>query len=517
MEILKTSQPISWLDGVDLNGNVIQKDHELNGQNIAGKELHIPGSIGSTVGSYKIYSLAKRGFAPKKIIIENKDDAITIWGAIFGKIPFEISGWKPQKVDIDKIEKLNLSEEIKEKLVKIAELYETDEFIETKNLPKQISGVSYKTITDAGLNLIEDLAEDFRVNQLSMLNPAGMDLTRWREQRVPKDFAEKQIRIIKAYEKMGAMITCTCTPYHLPRIYSLISRLKSFGNVNLHWAESSAVVYANSVLGLRTNREGLSALFYAIAGFAPVYGLHLDENRNPNIKIKVEANLKTINDFATFGYWLGEKIKDKIPYISGIKKSSPSLNFRSLYHGIAEIPFLERLKALGAAGAASGSLALFHVEGITPEAVRKSIFLDRIEDTLFFEEIDLKSTKEKLNTGEEKDVDLVAFGCPHSSLDEIKTISKYLFGKKIRDGVDLWVCTSRDVKMQADNLGYTLTIEDAGGKVFCDTCMIVAPIEDIGYKTTATNSAKAAYYLTRFCKQKVVYGDVKEIIKLVVK
>jgi len=241
-------------------------------------------------------------------------------------------------------------------------------------------------------------------------------------------------------------------------------------------------------------------LIYAFAGHIPLYGLHFDENRNPDIEIKVDADLETINDFGTLGFIIGKEVKGKIPYLTGIKGPVS----------------LDKLKSLGAAAAASGSVKLYHVEGITPEARMKTISLDGLEEELVVNDRDILNAKMGLSKGNPEEIDLVAFGCPHASHREIAEIAKYLDGKKTKPDVDLWICTSRAMKAWSDAFGYTDTIEEAGGKIYCDTCMVVAPIEDIGYKTTATNSGKAAKYLPNFCKQEVVYDRIDKIIEMVV-
>jgi hypothetical protein len=320
-----------------------------------------------------------------------------------------------------------------------------------------------------------------------------MDLEDWRALGIPEEFAEKQKEVIDIYRRMGATPTVTCTPY-------LIGSMPApFTDAFL--SESSVVSFANSVLGVRTNREsGLSTLLYAIAGYGPRYGLHLPENRNPRVEIHVDCELKGVVDFSLFGYRLGELVKGRIPYITGIESR----------------PTLEEFKVLSAAGAASGSIDLYHIAEITPEAQAKLISLDRIEERIDVTRDSLNEVKRKLNTGNVGDVDLVTFGCPHASLDEVKEIATLLEGKRIRDGVTLWVCTSRAVKDMSKRLGYVDTVEAAGGKVVADTCMVVAPIEDMGYATTATNSGKAAKYLPRFCKQHVVFDSTEEIIRKIV-
>jgi predicted aconitase/predicted aconitase with swiveling domain len=491
MEELETKQQISWLDDVDKNGVIINKEHELYGKSISGKVLHFPSASGSTVGSDRIVNLAINGFGPKKIIID-KADPITMWGAILGKIDIEIKGMKKKIVDRSKLERLGIDPEIADFLARAGELLGTDEFIPADYV--QISGVSYKTITETGLELRRHFGSKyhFRASHVT-INPAGMDMQDWRKQGIAEDFAKKQIEIIQIYMKMGAMPTITCTPY-------LVSEMPPPFTDNF-FSESSAIAYVNSVLGVRTNREsGLSTLLYAIAGYGPRYGLHLQENRNPKVAVKVETELNGVLDFGLLGYKLGEIAKGRIPYITGIKR----------------MPNVEEFKVLGAAGAASGSIDLYHIEGITPEAKNNMINLNSIEESIEIERSDLDEAKAKLNTGKAEDLDFVAFGCPHATLNEIKEIAHLLEGKKIRKGVTLWISTSRAVKDMAEKLGYNAVIEAAGGSIAADTCMVVAPIEDIGFKTTATNSGKAAKYLPRFCRQNVVFDTTESIINKII-
>ena len=146
-------------------------------------------------------------------------------------------------------------------LVKLGEIYGADRMIPVSSV--QVAGVSYKSIGDPGLEFLEDLAAGgTRVRVLTTLNPAGMDLIDWRKLGVPLDFAAKQLKIIEAFRRMGAAMTITCTPY-------LAGNLPRFAE-HIAWSESSAVSFANSVIGARTNREGgPSALAAAICGVTP--------------------------------------------------------------------------------------------------------------------------------------------------------------------------------------------------------------------------------------------------------
>ena len=368
-------------------------------------------------------------------------------------------------------------------LVRLGEIYGADRMIPASSA--QVAGVSYKSIGDPGVEFLEDYAaRGAKVSIVTFLNPAGMDIEDWQKLNIPPGFAEKQLRIMDAFRKMGIVVSATCTPYlagNLPRFREHIA-----------WSESSAISFSNSVIGARTNREGgPSALAAALCGVTPNYGLHLDENRKPQMLVEVDAKLEDSADFGALGYIVGKQIKNRIPYFKGIKDADT-----------------DQLKALGAAMAASGAVALYHVEDLTPEA---HLMETKGLEKLSVSDKDLNETFSKLSTG--KDPDIVILGCPHSSLKEIMTVSRKLERKKLTK--PLWICTSRMVKEAANRMGFTQTIEAAGGKVVADTCMVVSPIEDMGYKTTAVNSGKAANYLPGFCKQNVIFGRLDSILEKV--
>lgn len=366
-------------------------------------------------------------------------------------------------------------------LVRLGEIYGAEKMIPVGSV--QVAGVSYKSIGDPGLEFLEDFAaKGAKVKVLTYLNPAGMDMENWKEIGFPEDFASHQIRIMEAFRKMGIVVTATCTPY-------LAGNLPRFGE-HIAWSESSAVSFSNSVIGARTNREGgPSALAAAICGVTPDYGLHLDENRQPDIVIDVDTDLEFNVDFGALGYHVGKQVKNKIPYFKGIKNANT-----------------DQLKALGAAMAASGAVALYHAENLTPEA--------RDFDTSGLEKIhvgadEIKATFDKLNTGETPDIAIL--GCPHASLREIGSLAEKVAGKTLKKPI--WICTSRVMKEAATRMGFTEIIEAAGGRVVADTCMVVSPIEDMGFKTTGVNSGKAANYLPGFCNQNVIFQSVDDLVK----
>ncbi|MEM4336217.1 MAG: aconitase X catalytic domain-containing protein [Candidatus Anstonellales archaeon] len=370
------------------------------------------------------------------------------------------------------------TQEAMEILVALAKIYDAKNMIPVSSA--QIAGVSYATIGDAGLEYLKEFArKGAKVRIPAFLNPAGMDLEQWKEMRVPEEFAKKQIEIMNAYINMGVHPTATCTPY-------LIGIRPKRGE-HVAWSESSAVVFANSVLGARTNREGgPSALAAAMCGVTPNYGLHLDENRFCSLLVEVEAKLEKISDFGALGYHVGALAKGKNPAFFGIKKATE-----------------DQLKSLGAAMAASGSVALYNMKNITPEYR----VIDRPEKITITER-EIKETKEKLS--ETKKVELMTFGCPHASIEEIKEIAEKIKGKKLK--CELWICTARKTKEKADRLGLTKIIQKAGGRIVADTCMVVSPLYEMGYRKTSTNSGKSAKYLRDLCRQKVFFGELEEMV-----
>lgn len=368
-------------------------------------------------------------------------------------------------------------------LVRLGEIYGADKMIPVSS--SQVAGVSYKSIGNPGVEFLEDYADSgAKVKIVTFLNPAGMDIEDWQKLNVRPSFAEKQLRIMNAFRKMGVVVSATCTPYlagNLPRFREHIA-----------WSESSAISFSNSVIGARTNREGgPSALAAALCGVTPNYGLHLDENRRPQVVVQVETKLEDSADFGALGYVVGKQVKNRIPFFKGIS-------------GVDS----DQLKALGASMAASGAVALYHMEEVTPEA---HLMNTKGLETISVGHKELDETFSKLSTGE--DPDIVILGCPHSSLKEIMTVARKVEGKKLKK--PMWICTSRMVKEAANRMGFTRTIEAAGGKIVADTCMVVAPIEDMGYKTTAVNSGKAANYLPGFCKQNVVFARIDTILEKV--
>tara|TARA_B100001121_G_scaffold69905_1_gene61820 strand:+ start:1001 stop:2716 length:1716 start_codon:yes stop_codon:yes gene_type:complete len=332
-----------------------------------------------------------------------------------------------------------------------------------------VSGVSPLTGGDGLIKFLEDLVSDSDGTAVveTSLNSAGCDRNRFEEMDIPvKDYVEKQQMILDSYEKLGIELSLSCTPY---------DNILEKGNAS--WAESNAVCFANSYSELRTNREsGLSALATSLSGYTPEYGLLLDENRVPNIKINVLCELNEPVDYSILGDWIGKQIDPKwklefgpIPHIHGIKEFD-----------------LESKKALTAASANYGSALLF-VDSFTrdPDKTNYQAEID-------FDYQDLQKRYSEL--APKTKVDLVTIGCPQASIEEIERTAELVDGKKIPEK-RLWVFTSAINFDKAKKEGYVDIIESAGGMVLRETCPEVVHYNHDKVKHILTNSMKAEHYL----------------------
>ena len=344
-------------------------------------------------------------------------------------------------------------------------IYEAEEMLPVTSV--QIAGVSYANLGEAGLQFLAEMADGGgKAQVLTTLNPAGMDTENWQALGIPEDFARDQMRVLDAFARMGVITTCSCTPY-------LFGNTPHFGE-HIAWAESSAVCYANSVLGARTNREGgPSALAASLTGFTPAYGMHLEANRRPTITIEVDAEMTENHHFGALGKCIGDRLEGRgkrpVPYILGIPQAS-----------------VEQLKSFCASIATYGGTALFHMPGITPEAERYAAPAEKI----IIHQADIEAVIAEVNDPADE-VDFVSLGCPHLSLREIARIAELLDGKQVTK--EFWITTARPTKQIADRMGYSQIIEAAGAKFAADTCCVVAPIQG-RFKTLVTDSAKACYY-----------------------
>jgi predicted aconitase len=376
-------------------------------------------------------------------------------------------------------------------LAALGTIYDADKLIPVTSV--QIAGVSYANLGEAGLDFLSEIAEGGgRVRVLTTLNPAGMDFENWQVLGISAEFAENQKRVIDVFARMGVITTCSCTPY-------LFGNTPHYGE-HIAWAESSAVCYANSVLGARTNREGgPSALAAALTGVTPAYGYHLDENREPTVKVEVEipTSLETeelgTHHFGALGKVIGNKLEGEthkqVPTIAGIPQAS-----------------VEALKSFCASIATYGGVGLFHMQGITPEAAQ----MTPPESVIAISWSEVLTEIDAMSDANPEDVDFVSLGCPHLSIKEIARIAELLEGRQVKK--EFWITTARPTKQIADMMSYTRVIEASGAKFAADTCGVVAPIKG-RFHALATDSAKACYYAYGKNNFKTVFLPFDEVVR----
>jgi predicted aconitase len=369
----------------------------------------------------------------------------------------------------------------------------------------QIAGVSYKNLGDAGVQFLKEwAAEGAQVRVPTTLNPAGMEMDRWEEMGIDPSFARPQLSAIDAFTTMGVTPTMSCTPYLFP------GYTPRRGD-HLAWAESSAVVFANSIIGARSNREGgPSALAAAIVGRTPRYGYHLDEERLADMVVEVRCPVRDVADFGALSYVVGKQVGNATLWFADLAGALPPLPEDITLGGAAG----DRLKTLGAGLAAYGAVALFHIAGYTPEARdlgerlikpnARRLVIDSLDPgyTVMDADPDLRQ------------IDLVTIGCPHASLSEIEQIAGMLQGQRV--ATQLWVTTARITRDRAREAGWVRAIEDAGGQVVADTCAVVAPVRSIGITTMATNAGKMACYAPAHSKVKMRYGSLEQCVEAAV-
>ena len=340
-----------------------------------------------------------------------------------------------------------------------------------------VSGVSPLTGGHGLRRFLADLAgDDLGIVEIpTTLNSAGCDKEKMKEMDIEtEDFLKHQFEIVHAYSELGIEATLSCTPYD-----------RGIENEGIgSWAESNAVAFSNSYTSLITNREsGLSALATALTGWAPKWGLHLDDNRIPNIHVEVDCELEYIADWSVLGDWIGKQIQPDWNLPWGMM---PHIT------GLPEYISFEQKKALTAAAANYGCPMLW-AQGISPEPPEYMP-----EGNLIFTKDALMQRYDDLApTGQ---VDLVVIGCPQASVGEVRTTAAAVrnrmeLGQRIQDQ-RLWVFTSGHNHELLDQEGTLDVLEEAGALILKDTCPEVTPYNRTRYNHLLTNSLKAEHYLT---------------------
>lgn len=352
-------------------------------------------------------------------------------------------------------------------------------------------------IGEAGLEYAEKLASlGAKVAVPTTLNVSGVDEHHWQEWSVPPNWASGARRQMAAYQSMDAVPTWTCAPYQ--------TEFKPKFGQQIAWGESNAIVFANSVIGARTERyPDLFDVCCAITGRAPAMGLHLTENRAGQLLLNlknVPASLQMRDDFyPVLGHWLGKISGGRIPVVAGLEVK----------------PNEDQLKALGAGAACSGAVAMFHLVGITPEApTLESAFQGKQPaETHEVGMHELRTARQDLTHGFSGKLDMVVLGSPHFSLAEFKQLAPLLRGKKRHNNVRFLVTSSRIMAQLAREAGYMKIIEDFGGQLTVDTCILTSPMLPAEIHNLMTNSAKFSYYAPGLLNKTISYGSLEDCVQ----
>lgn len=365
----------------------------------------------------------------------------------------------------------------------------------------QIAGVSYKNLGDAGVQFLSEwAAEGAQVRIPTTLNPMGMERGKWQGWGIQPSFANPQLSVVDAFARMGVTPTMSCTPYLFPQY-------KPRRGDHLAWAESSAVAFANSVIGARSNREGgPSAIAAAIVGRTARYGYHLDSNRRANWIVEIRCPVQSVADFGALSYAVGKAVGNGVPWFADLAAALPPLPGDLTLGGLAG----DRLKTLGAGLAAYGAVAVYHIAGYTPEARDAGEALIRGDAQRLVIESLTDAYRVMDADPDLRKIDLVTIGCPHASLTEIELVAQTLRGKTL--ATRLWVTTGEITRQRAAELGYVQIIEAAGGEVVADTCAVVAPMRMLDVRTMATNAGKMACYAPMHSGVKMRFGDLEQCL-----
>jgi predicted aconitase len=348
----------------------------------------------------------------------------------------------------------------------------------------------------AGLEFAERLASaGGRVRVPTTLNVASLDLLHPGLVRLDGERRDLARRLMDAHVAMGCEPTWTCAPYQLPR-------RPAFGE-QIAWGESNAVVFANSVLGARTNRYGdFLDLCAALTGRVPDSGLHRMDGRRARVLFRlrdVSAHLLEQDVlYPVLGHLIGAQADTDVVAVDGLP------------NGIDE----DRMKALGAAAASSGAIALIHVVGTTPEAATLADTLQGLEPDRVVEVTmeSLRAARDELTLAAGGTLTAVSLGTPHYSAREVERLVQLLDGRSIHPDVTVHVSTSRTVLAAIEGHGWAAALERAGVRIVTDTCTYVTPIIAPGGGVVMTDSAKWAYYAPGNLGVGVAFGSLEECV-----
>lgn len=537
---------LSFWGGVDpATGEVIDRHHPLSGERLAGRVLAIPSGRGSCTGSSVLMELISNGHAPAALVLAEADEILTL-GVLVAEVVFQrslpvlcigseafsglrgqgfgriegnrltLSGrrpndqwrgentcaqpFRPSSICLNERDQALLdgvhgkAAQVAIKIVlRMADIQGAGQLLDITQA--HIDGCIYTG--PASLRFAEQLVQwGAKVCVPTTLNSISVDQRRWRELGVDPALGEPASALGDAYMAMGAQLSFTCAPY-------LLDTAPAAGE-QIVWAESNAVVYANSVLGARTQKyPDFLDICIALCGRAPLAGCHLDDQRKAGLIVEVHR-LESADDsfYPLLGYHVGGLTGRRIPLIRGLEDAAPTL---------------DDLKAFGAAFATTSAAPLFHIAGVTPEAIDPAQVLDH-DAVLPVKTVDatgLLASWRELNSARHRHVDVVSLGNPHFSLSEFATLANLCAGRIRHPDVVVAITCGRAVLEQARQAGYLEPIEAFGATLVTDTCwcMLGEPVIPPAATTLMTNSAKYAHYAPGLVGRGVHFASLGDCVE----
>jgi predicted aconitase len=359
---------------------------------------------------------------------------------------------------------------------------------------------NFPVLMEEGVEWLEDLVEGgTRVRVFTTKNPEMYDTEQADEMNVPAKFREMQGRIHNALKTLGVIPTYTCHHY-------LVGNVPRFGD-HIAWASSGSQVFANSVIGARSNRDGDHvALAAAVTGVIPEWGLHITENRKADVLVDVaDLDIGSYDpaDFKALGWVLGKKVGASIPAFVNLPPDLHIENIKGL---------LYTLTVTGAAG-------MIHLVGITPEAPTvEAAFGGGVpsEPAIAATQDEVDRAYSEISSATTDKLDLVIFGCPQCSIQEVQEIAALLDGKKIHPDTQLWICTSRWVKTLCERMGLLDNLTASGVRVVSDVGAADGPhlyLKKQSVRVIGVNSARAGYYSHNLFGMQTWFGSTRECVQ----
>ncbi|MBM1206238.1 aconitase X [Pseudomonas fragi] len=534
---------LSFWGGVDpFSGEVIDRHHPLSGECLAGRVLAIPSGRGSCTGSSVLMELISNGHAPAALVLAEADEILTL-GVLVARTLFQRSlpvlcigreafgqlrGKAFARVDGTHLSLYDSAPDDTPPPHNDPPAAEAHASIELTEHDRALLAGSYGKASQVAMQIVLRMAQIQGATQLvditqahidgciytgpaslrfaqqlvawgakvrvpTTLNSISVDQRRWRELGIDPALGVPASALGDAYMAMGAQLSFTCAPY-------LLDSAPKAGE-QIVWAESNAVVYANSVLGARTLKyPDYLDICIALTGRAPLIGCHLEDQRKARLQIELPT-LGNLDDafYPLLGYHIGALAGSRIPLILGLKQQHPDL---------------DDLKAFGAAFATTSAAPLFHIAGVTPEALDPAKVLDGPLPVLKVSLEDLLLSWHELNSARDPQVDVVSLGNPHFSLSEFAHLARLCQGRKRHPDVVLAITCGRAVLEQARAAGHVGVLEAFGAVIVSDTCwcMLGEPVIPPAARNLMTNSGKYAHYAPGLVGRKVHFASLAECV-----